>query len=93
MEEAPPPLPIDIAPLGLVGWRYLEAAARPLAAIAVLIDRHACQLGEYGLRHLTHLRMVWRYGSERTAVAADNEGAIALLKFCEPAQLVKDASG
>ena len=36
--------------------------------------------------------MVWRYGSERTAVAADNEGAIALLKFCEPAQLVKDAS-
>ena len=37
--------------------------------------------------------MVWRYGSERTAVDADNEGAIALLKFCEPAQLVKDASG
>jgi hypothetical protein len=46
MEEHPPPLLIDIAPLGLVGRRYLEAAARPLAAIAVLVDRHACQLGE-----------------------------------------------
>jgi hypothetical protein len=46
MEEPLPPLQIDIAPLGLVGRRYLEAAARPLAAIAVLIDQHACQLGE-----------------------------------------------
>jgi hypothetical protein len=37
--------------------------------------------------------MIRRYASERTAVAADNKGAIALFEFREPAQLVEDASG
>jgi len=83
----------DTAPLGIVGRYYLEAAARPLAAIAVLVDRNTCQLGKQGLRHPTHLRMVRRYPSERTAVAADNEGSVALFEFREAAQLVEDANG
>jgi len=38
--------------------------------------------------------MVRRYASERTAVAADNKGAIALFfEFREAAQLVEDANG
>ena len=72
---------------------YFETAARPLAAIAVLVDRHTRQLGKQGLRHSTHLRMVRRYASERAAVAADNEGAAALFQFREAAQLVEDANG
>jgi hypothetical protein len=72
---------------------YFEAAARSLAAIAVLVDRHTRQLGKQGLRHSTHLRMFRRYASERTAVAADNEGYVALFEFCQSAQLVEDANG
>jgi hypothetical protein len=37
--------------------------------------------------------MVRRYASERTAVAADNEGSVALFEFREAAQLVEDANG
>jgi hypothetical protein len=97
LEEPPPLLPIDIAPLGnplgIVGRCYFEAAARPFAAIAVLVDRNTRQLGKQGLRHSTHLRMVRRYPSERTAVAADNEGSVAHFEFRQAAQLVKDANG
>jgi hypothetical protein len=73
--------------------RYFETAARPLAAIAVLVNRHTRQLSKQGLRHSTHLWMVRRYASERTAVPADNEGSVVLFQFRQPAQLVEDANG
>jgi hypothetical protein len=72
---------------------YFETAARPLAAIAVLIDWHTRQLGKQDLRHSTHLRMLRRYATERTAVAADNEVTVALFEFREAAQLVENANG
>jgi hypothetical protein len=37
--------------------------------------------------------MIRRYASERTAVAADNEGTVALFEFREAAQLVENANG
>jgi hypothetical protein len=37
--------------------------------------------------------MVRRYASERTAVAADNEGSVTLFEFRKAAQLVEDANG
>jgi hypothetical protein len=57
------------------------------------MDRHARQLGNQGLHNATYLRMGRYYCSQRAAVGADNDGAIALIEFRETAQLIKDING
>jgi hypothetical protein len=55
----------------------------------MLVYRHAYQLAEQGFGHTTYLGMGLYHGSQRTAVATDNEGAIALFEFGKAAQLVE----
>jgi hypothetical protein len=45
---------------GVVGERHFKAAARSLAAFAVLVNGYARQLGMQGLGHATHLGVVRR---------------------------------
>jgi hypothetical protein len=73
--------------------RHLEAAARPLATVAVLLDRHARQLGDQSLGHATHLGTARYHGDQWAAIAANNEGAVAIFEFREAAQFVEHVSG
>jgi len=76
-----------------LGKRCVETTARSLTTIAELVDRHARQLGNQGLDHATYFRMGRYYCSQRAAVVADNDGAIALFEFRETAQLIEDING
>jgi hypothetical protein len=74
---------------GASGSRYLEAAARPLATVATLVDGYACQLGHQGLGHAANVRMVRRNSSQRAAIAADDYRTVLFLEFGEATQLIE----
>src|SRR5687768_1982017 len=53
-----------------------EAAARPLSALATLLDAHLEQLGEQALHGATHFRASVHGIREQAPVAADDEAVI-----------------
>jgi hypothetical protein len=71
--------------LGVVGTHDLETAARTLAAVAVLVDRHARQLGDQRLGHAARLRMVRCHGGQRTTITPDHEASVALFDLSQTA--------
>jgi hypothetical protein len=82
-------MPLFATSGGDVGERHFKAAARSLAAFAVLVNGCARQLGEQGLRHAAHLGVVRRHAGQRTAVAPDDDPTVVLFDLRETAQLVE----
>src|SRR5688500_5550925 len=71
-----------------------EAAARPLAALATLLDAHLEQLGEQALHGATHFRAPVHGFREQTPVAADDEAVIHRLDLGERPEIGEEtASG
>jgi hypothetical protein len=64
-------LPSLLAAFG--GERHFKAAARTLAALAVLVNGYARQLGEEGLGHAADLGVLRRHSGQRAAVAPDHD--------------------
>ena len=56
---------------GVAVRRNLEAAARLLATVAKLVDRHASNLGDQCLDHAANLRVLGRHAGQRTTITAD----------------------
>jgi hypothetical protein len=57
---------------GVTGRRYLEAAARPLPTLALLLDAHPRYLGYQRFGHSANLRVVRRHAGQWAAVAPDD---------------------
>jgi hypothetical protein len=57
---------------GVTSRRYLEAAARPLASLAMLLDGHTRNLGYQRFCHSANLRVIRRHAGQRAAVAKDD---------------------
>jgi hypothetical protein len=74
---------------GVTGRRYLEAAARPLATVAMLVDGHARNLGYQRFGHSANLRVLRRHSSQRAAIATDDYRTVPFLEFGEATQLVE----
>jgi hypothetical protein len=79
--------------LSVMGGWNLETAARSLATVTVLVDRHACQLPDKGFGHAAHLGVIRRHSGQRTAVAPDHEGPVTLFEFRQTAQIVEHSRG
>src|SRR3712207_2053629 len=77
----------------VVGMRDLETAARALAAVAMLADRHLRKTGDQRLDHAAYLGMVRRYCSERATVTPDHDVPFPLLELGQPPQLVEYLDG
>src|SRR3712207_126660 len=73
-----------------IRWeRDLEPAARALAAVPALPDRHADPLAPRRRGELAARRVARRHRRQRAAVATDDEDAVALLQFGQAADLVQ----
>jgi hypothetical protein len=74
---------------GVTRRRYLEAAPRPLATLAMLLDVHTRNLGYQRFCQAANLRVLRRHAAQRAAIAPDEYRTISFLEFSEATQLVE----